>query len=155
VLGRSGVILATNHLLRAVLGRMFEPGSSLLRYLFLDPDARDRIVNWESFAQASVGALRRETGLHPDDVQLQQLVADLRQADPDVSRWWDDHGVRDYASVPKQINHPVAGPLSFDIELVTMSNLPDQHLIVYTVQPDSPTARALPLLASWEAEIRS
>ncbi|KQX74297.1 MULTISPECIES: helix-turn-helix transcriptional regulator [Aeromicrobium] len=155
VLGRSGTILATNHLLRCVLGRRFEPGSSLMRYLFLDPDARQRIVNWPSFAQASVGALRRELGLHPDDVQLQRLVAELRGADPDVARWWDDHGVRDYASVPKQIDHPVAGPLSFDIELVTMANLPDQHLIVYTVQPDSPTARALPLVASWEADVQS
>ena len=153
VLGRSGTVLATNHLLRAVLGRPFGPGSSLMRYLFLDAEARERIVNWESFAQASVGALRRELGLHPDDVRLQRLVAELRAADPAVARWWDDQGVRDYASVPKQIAHPVAGPLSFDIELVTMANLPDQHLIVYTVQPDSPTARALPLLATWTAEV--
>jgi transcriptional regulator with XRE-family HTH domain len=153
VLGRSGEILATNHLLRSVLGRPFEAGSSLMRYLFLDPDARVRITNWDSFAQASVGALRREMGLHPDDVRLRQLVDELRQADDDVARWWDDHGVRDYASVPKQINHPVAGPLSFDIELVTMANLPDQHLIVYTVQPGSATARALPLLASWESDV--
>ena len=153
VLGRSGEILATNHLLRGVLGRPFGPGSSLMRYLFLDPDARERITNWESFAQASVGALRREMGLHPDDVQLRRLVDELRGADEDVARWWDDQGVRDYASVPKQINHPVAGPLSFDIELVTMANLPDQHLIVYTVQPGSATARALPLLASWQADV--
>jgi transcriptional regulator with XRE-family HTH domain len=153
VLGRSGKILATNHLLRSVLGRPFEAGSSLMRYLFLDPDARVRITNWESFAQASVGALRREMGLHPDDVRLRRLVDELRQADDDVARWWDDHGVRDYASVPKQINHPVAGPLSFDIELVAMANLPDQHLIVYTVQPGSATARALPLLASWETDV--
>jgi len=153
LLGRSGEILASNHLLRAVLGRPLVEGSSLVRYLFLDPMARERIINWQHFAQASVGALRRESGLHPDDRRLQLLVAELREADPDVARWWDDQGVRDYASVPKQIDHPVAGPLSFDIELVTMANLPDQHLIVYTVQPDSPTARALPLVASWEAEV--
>ena len=153
VLGRNGVVLATNHLLRSVLGRPFEADSSLMRYLFLDPDARQRISNWESFAQASVGALRREMGLHPDDVQLRHLVDELREADEDVARWWDDQGVRDYASVPKQINHPVAGPLSFDIELVEAANLPDQHLIVYTVQPGSATARALPLLASWTADV--
>lgn len=109
VLGRSSTILATNHLLRAVLGRRFEPGSSLMRYLFLDPEARERIVNWESFAQASAGALRRELELRPDDVRLRRLVAELRAADPDAARWWDDQGVRDYASVPKQIAHPVAG----------------------------------------------
>ncbi len=28
---------------------------------------------------------------------------------------------------------------------------PDQRLVVYTVEADSPTARVLPLLASWGA----
>jgi hypothetical protein len=43
----------------------------------------------------------------------------------------------------------VAGPLTFGIEVVTAPHEPDQTLVVYTVEPDSPTARVLPLLASW------
>ncbi len=49
----------------------------------------------------------------------------------------------------KQIDHPVAGPLSFGIESVVGPHDPEQHLVVYTVQPDSPTAHALALLTSW------
>ena len=151
LLGRSGEILASNHLLRSVLGRPLVEGSSLVRYLFLDPLARERIVNWEHFAQASVGALRRESGQHPDDRRLQLLVAELREADPDVARWWDDHGVRDYSSVAKMIDHPAVGRLQFDIEIVGAPHEPDQRLIVYTSEPDSQTARLVPMLASWES----
>ncbi|GAB4083123.1 helix-turn-helix transcriptional regulator [Modestobacter muralis] len=151
VLGQRGEVLASNALLTAVLGHAFDPGSSLLRWLFLDPLARERIVNWAQFAMASVGALRRDAARHPDDVRLHALIEDLRAADPDVARWWDDQGVRDYASVPKRIQHPVAGPLSFDIELVSAPHDLDQRLIVYTAEPGSLTARQLPLLASWGA----
>ncbi len=57
--------------------------------------------------------------------------------------------MRDYASVRKLIAHPAAGPLDFNIEVITAPHVPDQHLVVYTVEPDSATARALPFLASW------
>jgi transcriptional regulator with XRE-family HTH domain len=150
LLGQRGDVLASNALLSAVLGSPFGPGSSLLRWLFLDPGARERIVNWADFAAASVGALRRDAARHPDDRRLRTLIAELRAADADVDRWWADHGVRDYASVPKRIQHPVAGPLSFDIEVVAAPHDPDQRLVVYTAPPGSPTARTLPLLASWD-----
>jgi hypothetical protein len=36
----------------------------------------------------------------------------------------DDHTVRDYASVAKQIDHPQAGQLSFNIEIVSSVDRP-------------------------------
>ncbi|WP_448618552.1 MmyB family transcriptional regulator [Geodermatophilus sp. URMC 65] len=47
-------------------------------------------------------------------------------------------------SVAKRIDHPAAGPLAFDIEIVAAPHESDQRLVVYTAQPDSPTARLLP-----------
>ncbi len=153
LLGHRGDVLARNALLQAVLGAPLEPGSSFPRFLFLDPIARERIVNWSVFASASVGALRREVGRRPHDRRLVALIDELRVADDDVARWWDDHGVRDYASVAKRIHHPAAGDLSFEIEIVAAPHEPDQRLVVYTVEPDSPTARLLPLLASWDENV--
>ncbi|MBW0130120.1 helix-turn-helix transcriptional regulator [Pseudonocardia oceani] len=155
LLGRRAQVLARNALLPAVLGRALEPGSSFARYLFLDPSARERIVNWAHFAAAAVGALRFEAGRRPDDHRLAALVAELRAADPDVARWWDDHGVRDHTSVAKRIAHPTAGPLAFGIEAVSTPHDPGQRLVVYTVEPDSPTAHVLPMLAGWGAEALS
>ncbi|SCF21300.1 Helix-turn-helix domain-containing protein [Micromonospora mirobrigensis] len=149
LLGRRSQVLARNGLLSAVLGHPMEPGSSFARWLFLDPDARTRIVNWADFAAAAVGALRYETGRHPDDRRLVELVRELRRDDPDVARWWDDQRVTFRTSVTKHVAHPTAGPLSFGIESVVGPHDPEQRLVVYTVETDSPTARVLPLLASW------
>ena len=151
LLGYRGEVLARNLLLQAVLGRSMKPGTSFPRFLLLDPLARDRIVNWVDFAQATVAAMRREAGRRPHDTRLRLLVDELRVADADVASWWGDHAVRDYASVAKRIRHPVAGDLHFDIEILTGPQDPDQRLVVYTAQPDSPTAHALPLLGSWAA----
>ncbi len=153
LLGRRGEVLAHNALLSAVLGRDLEPGTSFMRYLFRDPLAKERIVNWETFGQASVAALRREIGRRPDDLRLLRLIEELKVGDPAVARWWDDHAVRDYASVSKQIRHPIVGDLHFDIEIVSLPQDPDQRLVVYTAQPDSATAKMLPILASWQSDL--
>jgi transcription regulator MmyB-like protein len=78
-------------------------------------------------------------------------VRELRAADPDVARRWDDHGVTDRTSVPERIAHPVAGPVQVGIEAVATPHDPEQRLVVCTVQPDPATARVLPLLAGWGA----
>jgi hypothetical protein len=59
--------------------------------------------------------------------------------------------VRDCASVPKPIDHPVMGVLSFDIEIVGAPQEPDQRLVIFTTPPESPTAQALSILASWDS----
>ena len=151
LLGHRSEVLASNGLLRAVL-RDLPDGSSFVRFLFTDPLARERIVNWPVFAAAAVAALRRDAGRHPYDRRLTALIDELR-ADPDVARWWDDHSVRDYTSMTKLIRHPVAGDLTFGIETVSPPYDPDQRLVVYTAAPDSDTYRVLPLLASWSREV--
>jgi transcriptional regulator with XRE-family HTH domain len=149
LLGRRSSVLARNGLLSAVLGTAMEPGSSFVRWLFLDPGARLRIVNWADFAASAVGALRYEVGRHPDDRRLAGLVEELRGGDPDVAQWWDDQRVTFRTSVTKHVAHPTAGSLSFGIESAVGPHDPEQRLVVYTVEPDSPTARVLPMLASW------
>jgi transcriptional regulator with XRE-family HTH domain len=151
LLGHRGEVLARNTLLETVLGRPFGAGTSFTRFLFQDPLARQRIVNWDTFAAASVAALRREAARRPYDTALRRLIDDLR-ADPEVDAWWHDHRVVDYSSMVKNIDHPAAGRLRFDVETVSAPLDPEQRLVVYTAEPDSPTARALPLLASYGAD---
>ncbi|MBM7413328.1 MULTISPECIES: helix-turn-helix transcriptional regulator [Nocardiaceae] len=149
VLGRRSEILACNTLARAVLGAEIDAGAVLVRWLFLDPRARERIVNWSDYASAAVGAMRYEVGRHAADARLIALVDELCSASADFARWWDDHGVADRTSVDKKIAHPVVGRLAFGIESLVSPHDPEQRLIIYTVEPESSTARALPMLASW------
>ncbi|MFP7833919.1 helix-turn-helix transcriptional regulator [Marisediminicola sp. LYQ134] len=151
IIGQRAEVLARNALLATVLHDL-PVGSSLARFMFLDPVARERIVNWETFASTTVASLRRDLARHPHDRRLAALVDDLRAADADAERWWNDHGVRDYASVAKKIRHPLVGELEFDLEIVTAPHDPEQRLIVYTAERGSPTERMLPVLASWDAD---
>ncbi|ROP44982.1 helix-turn-helix domain-containing protein [Pseudokineococcus lusitanus] len=151
VLGPRGEVLARNALAVAVLGAPLEPGTSLARYLFEYPAARERLVEWTEYAQASVASLRRETARRPQDRRLARLVASLRAADEDFSRWWEDHAVQDYVSSRKTFEHPVVGRLVFDVEFLRPATDPEQQLATYTAEPGSRTARALPLLAAGPA----
>jgi transcriptional regulator with XRE-family HTH domain len=149
LLGHRGEVLARNALLTAVLGAPLPVGTSFPRWLLTDSRAREVIANWSDFAEAAVGGLRLELGRRPHDDLLRKTVDELRAADPDVARWWDDQSVSDRTSLVKHVRHEVAGPLRFEIETVAGPHEPDQRLVVYTVQPDSATARALGLLAGW------
>jgi PAS domain-containing protein len=151
LLDRSGDVLEANPLVRAVLGTPLLPGSSFLRWLLTSPDARRRIVNWPDFAAAAVGGLRLQLGRRPGDQQLRSLIDELRAAEPAVARWWDDQRVTDRTSLTKEIDHPEVGRLVFGVEAAAAPHNADQRLVVYTVEPGSPTARILPLLASWAA----
>ena len=76
-----------NALLPAVLGHPLPPCSSFTDYLFREPTARERIVNWADFAASPVATMRMEMGRHPDDCLLAAAVEELRRTDPDAARW--------------------------------------------------------------------
>jgi hypothetical protein len=44
------------------------------------------------------------------------------------------------------------GVVGYEVEHRLGDVVPEQTLVVYTVQPGSPTARLLPILASWDAD---
>ncbi|OZE15684.1 transcriptional regulator [Rhodococcus sp. 05-2255-3B1] len=150
LLGRSGAVLASNSLVRSVLSLQPSADQSLFHYLFRNPIARERIVNWSQFAAASVAGLRRDLARRPGDRALTALIDELRSAEPCFEQWWSDHEVREFERATKIIQHPAAGTLEFGIEFLTSPSEPDQSLIVYTVEDGSSTAEILPILASWD-----
>ena len=51
----------------------------------------------------------------------------------------------------KRLHHPLVGDLELDYEALELSGDPGQRINLYTAPPDSPSAEALELLASWSA----
>ncbi|MFI8569635.1 helix-turn-helix transcriptional regulator [Rhodococcus sp. NPDC078407] len=150
ILGRSGTILASNALVRAVLSLSSTAGESLFHYLFRNPIARERIVNWSQFAAAAVASMRRDLARRPGDPALNAVIDELRSSEPEFERWWADHEVGEFERATKIIQHPAAGTLQFGVEFLASPSEPNQTLIVYTVEKDSSTAEILPILASWD-----
>jgi transcriptional regulator with XRE-family HTH domain len=146
VLGRRMDVLAANPLARAFytdFDVVPERERNMARYAFLDESVRDFYDDWVSAARGLVASLRLYAGSHPDDPELVELVADLSARDPDFRRWWADHDVfrRTYGS--KLYHHPTVGDITLGYEAFAVSDDPEQHLGVATVEPGSPSEQAL------------
>jgi MmyB-like transcription regulator ligand binding domain len=93
--------------------------------------------------------LRMETGRHPADPTLSALVEELNAKDPEFKTWWNARSVRGPRQLTKTYNHPVAGPLTLDVQQLTVAAQPDQFLVAYTAPPGSPSEQALRFLLQW------
>ncbi|MEU8514581.1 helix-turn-helix transcriptional regulator [Kitasatospora sp. NPDC048722] len=155
VIGRRTDVLAANRLAREVLtdfDALPATQRNLARYYLLDPGARDRVGDWPRIAAETVAILRLEAGRHPTDRRLADLVGELTLRCPEFTTWWNDHKVLRRTHGSKSYVHPEVGELHFAYESLQPPGDPDQTLCVYNVEPGSPTADALRLLASWTAD---
>jgi transcriptional regulator with XRE-family HTH domain len=98
------------------------------------------------FEQEAVADLHDALGRHPDDEQLQQLIADLRAASPIFAELWEQRPVAPRRADRKTFEHPEHGPITVDCDILTVRGS-DLRLIVYTARPGSPDAEALAQLA--------
>ncbi|SDC91408.1 helix-turn-helix transcriptional regulator [Rhodococcus tukisamuensis] len=125
---------------------------NMARYMFLDNAARDLYVDWSETARENVGMLRLYSSHHPHDPRLAELVGELSEGDQDFRRWWAEQDVYRPKYGTKRYRHPVAGDLTLGFEALTPADNPDQTLGLYTVEPGSPSANALRILAGRTAE---
>lgn len=154
ILGPRQDLIAINDLGTAFYAGLdlLPPGQrNMVRYLFTVDGARELYHDWAATARTIVSELRRYAGIYPHDPKLAELVGDLAVRDPDFRRWWAEHDVhlRDHGS--KRYHHPVVGELELGYEALTPVGEPDLTLGTHTVEPRSPSAEALALLASWSA----
>ena len=150
-----GDVVATNPLGRALFADAYEPGGTgfnMARFLFLDPRSQDFFVHWETVARDSVAALRIEAGRNPHDRALSDLVGELSTRSEEFATWWATHNVKIHPTATKTLHHPIVGDLELTGEALHLPGDPDLILIVYTVEPNSPSAHALDFLASWSTQ---
>ncbi len=69
----------------------------------------------------------------------------------EFSALWASHDVLRHRSGTKLLTHPDVGDLDFGYETFELPADPGLVMLVFTAEPDSPTAEALQLLVSWAA----
>jgi transcriptional regulator with XRE-family HTH domain len=145
-------VLAWNSGAAALLtdfGALAPDERNLIRLTFLHGPYRALYADWARAARECVSVLRMETGRHPADPILSALVDELNAKDPDFKTWWNARSVRGPRQLTKTYNHPVAGPLTLDVQQLTVAAQPDQFLVAYTAPPGSPSEQALRFLLQW------
>jgi len=144
-----GDVHAANPLGRALLPGL-EPGASHARWVFLDPAARELLVDWEMHARVTVGVLREAAGRYPRDGRLHTLIGELSVASPEFRTWWAEHEVDTRCRGPKRFRHPVVGELTLHVEALQLQD-GERWIYAYSAEPGSPSAEALRLLGVWAA----
>jgi hypothetical protein len=149
-------ILAANRLGRALYSPVFtspaQPANPI-RFLFLDPGAREFYLDWERCAQDAVSILRAEAGRNPHDKALSDLIGELSTRSEICRTLWAAHDVRFHPAGVKRLHHPVVGDLSLTFEALDLAADAGLRISAYTAEPGSPSADALNLLASWAATV--
>ncbi|MEK2493224.1 helix-turn-helix transcriptional regulator [Kitasatospora purpeofusca] len=154
ILGRRLDVLAWNRLGNSVIGDVaaLPPERRNLAWqVFFEPGARELYLDWEGKAADLVGMLRLDAGRDPDDPRLTSLIGELSVKSEDFRRLWAAHNVLDKGHGVKELRHPVVGRLTLRYETFRPAGDPDQVLVAYHAEPDSPSAESLRLLASWIA----
>ena len=152
VLGRGMAILAMNPLAKAVL---FDPGDlpsrdrNLARWTFLNPESRNRYVDWQTVADDAAAILRIDVTAYPNDRALTELIGELTVKSEAFQKAWAAHKVHECTYGRKRLRHPGVGRIDVEFEALDVPGATDQKLFVYTASSGSPSADALRLLANW------
>jgi transcriptional regulator with XRE-family HTH domain len=119
------------------------------RFVFLNPKAKDFLLDWDTIANDVVGILRSEAGRDPYDKRLTDLIGELSTRSEEFRVRWAAHHVRLHRTGVKRFHHPVVGELILDFERLDLPGDPGQRLLFYSAEPGSPSRERLDLLASW------
>jgi transcriptional regulator with XRE-family HTH domain len=103
---------------------------NLLRFIFLRPEARSLIGNWEERARRVAAEFRASTIAYVNDPMLRQLVDELYRESPDFAKLWSSHGVLQREGGMRAFIHPEDGFLTFRQISFTLSNWPGFKLVM-------------------------
>jgi transcriptional regulator with XRE-family HTH domain len=106
------------------------PEPCLLRFVFLDPAAKNFIFDWQDRAQRLLAEFRADMAPHQEDPQIQDLIERLREESPDFARLWTTHTVLAREGGERLFNHPETGLLRFEQVTLTPATHRDHKLVI-------------------------
>ncbi|MFE1885695.1 helix-turn-helix domain-containing protein [Streptomyces diastatochromogenes] len=155
VIGRRTEVVGWNRLAAALFadfGQIPETERLYVRLLITDPAMRRLYADWDEVTRLAIAQLRMENARYPDDPRLTTLVDELSARDAQFRQWWAARDVALRTAGTKRLRHPVVGDLTLDWHTLACTTDPDQHIVVWTAPPGSPSHDGLRLLASWAAD---
>ncbi|MEW9529597.1 helix-turn-helix transcriptional regulator [Microbispora sp. NPDC049125] len=94
---------------------------------------------------ALVADLRATAGRYPADQALRRLIADLHAHSDRFAELWDSGAVGRHEAARKTVDHPQAGAVTLDCDVITVAGS-DLHIMIYTAEPGTEDAERLALL---------
>lgn len=103
---------------------------NLLRYIFLVPEARALICDFEERARSVLAEFRAECGRRLEEPALAALVEELRAGSALFARAWDEHAVVGREGGERRFAHPEDGLLRYRQIAFNLANRPEFKLVM-------------------------
>ncbi|TGE34985.1 XRE family transcriptional regulator [Desulfosporosinus fructosivorans] len=114
--------------------------------MFTDNKYKQLFVDWNLHAKGLLGRFRSTCGQYIEDSWLAQFIDDLKMQSTEFNLWWPLHEIQSNGEKYKQLNHPIAGILDFEVSNFDVSDNSGLKLIVHTPLSGTDTATKMKLL---------
>jgi transcriptional regulator with XRE-family HTH domain len=101
---------------------------NLLRFMFLQGEAKQLVTDWRERARRLVAEFRAECGKDMDAPPLKGLIATLQQQSADFLQFWNAQEVLVREGGTRTFMHPAAGRLVFEQATLQLQGRPDLKL---------------------------
>lgn len=119
------------------------PQRNLVWVVFAEPSARRLIVDWDNEARQVLSQFRADVTPWRDDPGVVALVTDLQTRSATFADWWGRHDVAPFATRLRRYEHPTAGPLTFEYQVLVPAGEPDLRLVAQLPVPGDDSAARL------------
>jgi transcriptional regulator with XRE-family HTH domain len=124
---------------------------NMLRFIFLDPHAREAHANWESVARHVLGAFRLDAARAGAASEVVPLVEELSRRSPEFRAMWRENEIpAPHGDGIKQIHHPQFGPFLFEMSAFAVDGRTDLSMLVYNPATPADAKKIVGLLARQE-----
>lgn len=103
---------------------------NLLHYMFLDPDARRLVTDWEARAQRLVAEFRADASADLEQEEIHAFVDDLRAQSEHFEMLWRQQDVMEREGGDRTFNHPKFGSLIYQQLTLRVTNSPELKLVM-------------------------
>ena len=139
-------VIAWNQAACAILGDLSKLNArerNIVWGMFVDPKYKQLYVDWSLHAKDLLGRFRAACGQFIEDAWLAQFVDDLKAQSPEFSEWWQLHEIETNGEKFKQLNHPEAGILDFEVSSFGVADNSGLIMIVHTPVPGTDTTEKM------------
>jgi transcriptional regulator with XRE-family HTH domain len=123
------------------------PERNMLRFVFLDPRAREAHYDWESIARLVLGAFRLDAARAGAAADVEPLVEELSRLSPEFRAMWRDNETpAPHPDGVKHVRHPIFGAVTFELSTFAVDGRTDLSLLVYNPITAEDSARISALM---------
>ncbi|MEU1932168.1 helix-turn-helix transcriptional regulator [[Kitasatospora] papulosa] len=106
--------------------------ANFARWTFLEPAARDVIVDWETEARGLLARLRMLAGRHPGNIRFTRLIDELKTGSPYMRAWWPQYDVQVQRGGRKRLRPPKREVADFAYTAFHVAEKPELTLVIYS-----------------------